>query len=237
MIPDSVWNEYQYCSTNKNSPSCEYAEEQIENLTEDLNIYNVFLPCLPDPIIPNMSNYENIIPCAASQGAVNYFNNEEVKAALGVNQEIIWTPCSDSVYNKYQMLGSTYQLFKSFKSSGVRVLVYSGDIDSKVPTINTLAWIGLLGWPIVSPWTPWFASGNQIAGFYQVYPGLTFATVKGAGHMVPQWKRPEAYYMFVNYLFNTGPFLPRDNFEFEEFAAADLEETETETVVETMINI
>ena len=42
-------------------------------------------------------------------------------------------------------------------------------------------------------WRPWYVRGSedgtrQVAGYAVEYEGLTFATVKGAGHMVPQNK-------------------------------------------------
>ena len=35
---------------------------------------------------------------------------------------------------------------------------------------------------------------ENIAGYRTIYQGLIFTTIKGTGHMVPQWKRKEAFY-------------------------------------------
>lgn len=40
----------------------------------------------------------------------------------------------------------------------------------------------------------------QVAGFVQHYEGLSFATVKGAGHMVGQGKPEEALSMIDRFL-------------------------------------
>ena len=52
------------------------------------------------------------------------------------------------------------------------------------------------------PWKVKDASGiEQTAGFAQLYDReLMFVTVKGAGHMVPQWKPVESLYMFEKFV-------------------------------------
>jgi len=54
------------------------------------------------------------------------------------------------------------------------------------------------------PWRQWSFKdneGSQIAGFVTDYAeGLTFATIKGAGHMVPQFKPIPALVMFGKFL-------------------------------------
>jgi len=54
---------------------------------------------------------------------------------------------------------------------------------------------------IVSPWKSWKSDDiNSIAGYRTIYKGLTFVTVKGTGHMVPQWKPREAFHMLNRFL-------------------------------------
>jgi len=95
------------------------------------------------------------------------------------------------------------------------ILVYSGDTDSVVPYVDTELWISNLNLPIVEPWRAWWANGEwdyQVAGYVQRYQGLTFATVKGAGHMVPQWKRSAAMTMFNATISGTLlPYYPYPN--------------------------
>ena len=62
---------------------------------------------------------------------------------------------------------------------------------------------GLLSYKIGKEWSAWSADG-QIAGFREVYnEGITFATVRGAGHMVPGTQPKRAYWMVKNFL-STG---------------------------------
>lgn len=84
----------------------------------------------------------------------------------------------------------------------LHILIYNGDADACVPYNGNEEWIlGLEGLGVLretSPWTPWY-TGNKVApaGYITGYevPGATthfsFATVRLAGHMVPQYQ-PEA---------------------------------------------
>lgn len=88
-------------------------------------------------------------------------------------------------------------------SSGLRILIYSGDVDGAVPFIGTREWIRTLDLQRTQEYAEWFV-GDQVAGFYEEYRGLTFVTVKGAGHMVPQYKPAQAWRMFTRFLVGEG---------------------------------
>ena len=50
------------------------------------------------------------------------------------------------------------------------------------------------------PFRRYVGEPRQVAGYTASYEGLAFATVKGAGHMVPQFKPAEALAMFGRFL-------------------------------------
>uniref|UniRef100_A0A7I5E7S1 Carboxypeptidase n=1 Tax=Haemonchus contortus TaxID=6289 RepID=A0A7I5E7S1_HAECO len=49
--------------------------------------------------------------------------------------------------------------------------------------------------------TPW-KYDRQIAGFKTVFEGLTFITVRGAGHKAPRQRAPQMFYAIQQFLLN-----------------------------------
>lgn len=76
-----------------------------------------------------------------------------------------------------------------------------GDTDASVPFVGTERCVSALRLNVKSPWAPWIVD-EQVAGYRVQYEGLTFATVRGAGHMVPQWRQKEAYVLVKSFLDN-----------------------------------
>ena len=57
-----------------------------------------------------------------------------------------------------------------------------------------------MNWPITKNWTH-FTVNDQLGGYIEERNDFTFMTIHGAGHMAPQFKRPETYYGVFNWLF------------------------------------
>lgn len=60
-----------------------------------------------------------------------------------------------------------------------------------------------LGLLVINDWRTWHTSDGQVGGYVTEYIGLTFTTIRGSGHMVPQDKPMAAYHMFENFLNGT----------------------------------
>jgi hypothetical protein len=73
-----------------------------------------------------------------------------------------------------------------------------------VPYNGNEEWTRGLGLKEIAPWTPWRSdpgTGMQIAGYKTVYEhNFTFQTVKGAGHMVPQYQPQRALDLFSRFI-------------------------------------
>lgn len=41
---------------------------------------------------------------------------------------------------------------------------------------------------------------GQVGGYVEARNNFTFGTVHGAGHMAPQFKRPETYHLIFNWI-------------------------------------
>jgi hypothetical protein len=97
-----------------------------------------------------------------------------------------------------------------------RLLIYSGDSDGCVPFEGTEEWTSGLGFAQTEAWRPWMAgtpqnaSASVTAGYVTNYAtgaghNFTFITIKGAGHMVPEFKPVPALKMLKTF-FAGEPF-------------------------------
>ena len=145
----------------------------------------------------------NDVPCFDDTNVEKYFNRKDVQDALHVEAKREWVVCSDEVGDRYEIQdkGSIW-VYPTLLKEGIRILVYSGDTDAIVPFNGNQAWIKNLKLEIEKPWRQWRAFNDQdnVSGYIINYKGLTFCTIKGTGHMAPQWKPKESYYMFSKFL-------------------------------------
>ncbi|KAH7703225.1 Serine carboxypeptidase F41C3.5 precursor [Aphelenchoides avenae] len=84
----------------------------------------------------------------------------------------------------------------------VRVLLYFGDTDSRCNFVGGQRFAASLGLKRLGRKQPW-QFDNFLAGFKTEYEkNLTYITVGGVGHMVPQWQPKGALYFFGQFLKN-----------------------------------
>jgi carboxypeptidase C (cathepsin A) len=129
-------------------------------------------------------------------------NRADVKTALHVRQNIKWEICSTVINENYHHnILSMLPIYTNLLSNGIRVMIYSGDVDASVPFTGTQYWTSRL--QVAAPlslWQPWTVN-NQLAGFETIYPNdFRFVTVRGAMHMVPQGRPEEAFVMISKWL-------------------------------------
>lgn len=72
-------------------------------------------------------------------------------------------------------------------------------MDAVCSVTSTQYALDILGLPTETSWRPWRID-NEVAGYVVGYKGLVFATVKGAGHMVPYYQPRRALAMFSSFL-------------------------------------
>ncbi|KAL0291216.1 UNVERIFIED_CONTAM: Serine carboxypeptidase 24 [Sesamum angustifolium] len=97
--------------------------------------------------------------------------------------------------------------YKKLIAAGLRIWVFSGDTDAVVPVTATRLSLSHLNLKIKVPWYPWYSGAGQVGGWTEVYDGLTFATVRGAGHEVPLIQPRRGFILFRTFL--SGNDLPK----------------------------
>ncbi|KAH1141261.1 hypothetical protein GYH30_032494 [Glycine max] len=102
-------------------------------------------------------------PCASDYTEV-YLNRPEVQKALHANVTKIpypWTHCSDNITFWNDSPQSMLPVIKKLIAGGVRIWVYSGDTDGRIPVTSTRYTLRKLGLGIVEDWTPWYTSKQK----------------------------------------------------------------------------
>merc|ERR1712007_62047 len=129
-------------------------------------------------------------PCA-EDFATSYLDSADVKAAIHVKSSAEWSLCSNIDYSTDDVNSPMMPVWEwLLNHTSLKMMIYSGDDDSVCATLGSQQFIWDLGLqPKSNAWIPWKVD-NQIAGFMSDFAGkgdasFSFATVHGAGHMVP----------------------------------------------------
>jgi len=132
-----------------------------------------------------------------------------------------WASCSDAVGGGFSasdvnapMMPVYRYLLDQSTLPKLNILVYSGDDDSVCSTPGTQEWLWgpTLALEVTQEWAPWTMSTfphlpAQTCGYHVLFDGdatgangLHFATVHGAGHMVPATRPSQALELFRKFL-------------------------------------
>ncbi|CAN1328510.1 Serine carboxypeptidase 24 [Linum perenne] len=180
-----------------------YCLEKLGNGTrstrsEFLEVKNTNLPMM-------VSGYD---PCSESYAEM-YYNRDDVQKAMHANVTGIpykWTACSEVVGEHWNDSDdSMLSTYKELIAAGLKIWVFSGDTDEVLPVTSTRLSLNHMNLTVKTRWYPW-KSGAQVGGWTEEYEGLTFATVRGAGHEVPLHQPRRAFTLFRSFL--AGKQLP-----------------------------
>ncbi|XP_007052442.2 PREDICTED: serine carboxypeptidase-like 40 [Theobroma cacao] len=197
--------------TTNATRECIAAVDEADRDTYYLDIYSIYAPLCHNSNLtarPKKASVMNIDPCSDNY-VYAYLNRADVQEALHANVTKLdhdWEPCSD-ILRKWRDSPSTIiPLLQEFMANGLRVWVFSGDTDGRVPVTSTQYSINKMKLPVKTKWHPWYLDA-EVGGYTQVYKGdLTFATVRGAGHQVPSYQPKRALALIKHFL--TGAPLP-----------------------------
>ncbi|KQK14876.1 hypothetical protein BRADI_1g19170v3 [Brachypodium distachyon] len=159
----------------------------------DINIYNIYAPMcqsrklVSPPITPSIESFD---PCT-DHYVEAYLNDPDVQKALHANVTRLNHPCVRFGY-WVDSAPTVLPIIRELMKNNIRVWVYSGDTDGRVPVTSTRYSLNQLQLPVAEKWRPWFSStkGNgEVGGYVVQYKGdLSLVTVRGAGHEVPSYQ-------------------------------------------------
>ncbi|CAA7023709.1 unnamed protein product [Microthlaspi erraticum] len=142
------------------------------------------------------------VSCIDDRVATAWLNDPAVRKEIHAKEKSEigrWDLCTNQIHYT-QIAGSMIEYHRNLTLSGYRALIFSGDHDMCVPFTGSEAWTKAMGYKVVDEWRPWMSNG-QVAGFTQGYANnLTFLTIKGAGHTVPEYKPREALDFYSRFL-------------------------------------
>eukprot|EP00403_Amphidinium_massartii_P010278 CAMPEP_0178418538 /NCGR_PEP_ID=MMETSP0689_2-20121128/25139_1 /TAXON_ID=160604 /ORGANISM="Amphidinium massartii, Strain CS-259" /LENGTH=495 /DNA_ID=CAMNT_0020039933 /DNA_START=99 /DNA_END=1587 /DNA_ORIENTATION=- len=148
-------------------------------------------------------------PCGGGDVLAKWVNTSEaVKAALHVAPNAYFFSGDNGVGFTYNCTEKTlvpwYQ--KVTKESKLRILIYNGDTDPGLNSFYAQNWTSAVGLPEKESWRPWTRDGKIKMGGsitrYQSAGAFDFLTIRGSGHMVPEYKPEAAHIMLQSYLKN-----------------------------------
>ncbi|KAM0953223.1 putative carboxypeptidase D [Dioscorea sansibarensis] len=215
LISDGTYQKLkQACySTSSMNPSydCVTALELASSEQGSIDPYSIYTPPCTNSSssslkINRKSHYpwmqKAYDPCSDRHAKI-YYNLPQVQKAMHANVTGIpypWDTCSDLLYNNWRdSPRSMLPLYKELIAAGLRIWMFSGDTDAVVPLSATRYSIDAMKLPTVTNWHPWFDKGN-VGGWSQVYEGLTYVTIAGAGHEVPLHKPRQALILISHFL-------------------------------------
>ncbi|CAI9761598.1 unnamed protein product [Fraxinus pennsylvanica] len=179
-----------------------YADKTPEEIG-NIEINNIYAPvCLNKSLRNGSGGSVNYFDPCSDTYVESYLNNPDVQSALHT-KSTNWTACRP--YNWTDSPDTILPVIKDLIGNGLRVWIYSGDIDANVPVTSSRYSINSLNLPIQTSWHPWYLD-NEVGGYVVEYKGLTFVTVRGAGHLVPSYQPQRALTMISAFL--QGILLP-----------------------------
>ncbi|XP_066365960.1 serine carboxypeptidase-like 26 [Miscanthus floridulus] len=225
VVSDEIYDRIKkYCDfKNFNwSDNCNAVMDIVYNQYDEIDIYNIYAPkCLLNQSSASSENHAFFMndqekfrrrirmfsgydPCYSSY-AEDYFNKKEVQKVFHANVvsgslPVKWHVCSDPILNSYNFsVFSVLPIYSKLIKAGLRVWLYSGDADGRVPVIGSRYCVEALKLPMKTQWQPWYLD-KQVAGRFVEYYGMSMVTVRGAGHLVPLNKPAEGLTLINTFL-------------------------------------
>jgi hypothetical protein len=207
--------------------TCEALIDKMWNEIGGYYSYNLYDECYDNNIFLKNRNWwdkslpsslrgaENDYPCPGSAMDI-WINRTDVRVALNV-------PVNANFFSADNGNGFNYKLTEpnilpfindAISQYNLRVLAYNGDAD---PSINSFATQDIYISYLISQgyqykeWRPWTLDGvQQMGGYVTEFPNFSYLTIRGSGHMVPEYKPPASASFMSAWISNKDfpPYVP-----------------------------
>ncbi|XP_047313040.1 serine carboxypeptidase-like 31 [Impatiens glandulifera] len=221
VVSDETHNTIQtscdfYSNDTWSNKDCKDAVDEVLKQYKEIDIYSLYTPTCSSPATIMLNTNSKMLPrilggydpCLDNY-ATKYYNRPDVQRALHVSSHGIhvknWTICNHKIFTNWlDSKESVLPIYTRLIGAGMRIWVYSGDTDGRVPVLSTRYSLNTLKLPITKSWRPWYYQ-KQVGGWFQEYKGLTFATFRGAGHAVPIFNPGGSLAFFSSFLRGESP--------------------------------
>ncbi|CUG89099.1 serine carboxypeptidase II-3-like, putative [Bodo saltans] len=151
-------------------------------------------------------------PCADNY-VTSWLNREDVKLAIHAETNVSWVTCSNTLNYTVNNGSVVYLYERFFAETNWSIMIYSGLSDSIVNFVQTQTIVNSMNRTLkVNEFQAWNlpyvydASQTQLGGFYLEFEnGFSWAGVRDAGHMVPQFNPPAGKELFTSYITTGKP--------------------------------
>jgi hypothetical protein len=220
QVSDKLYNEIQrvcgeeQLKTKLTDPYCKALITEMDSAIGGYYGYNLYDECGKENVISMQQQRDrkywsaapvrgalNDYPCGGAGAMTKWLETKEVKAALHIPAQASFFLSDNGVGFNYSLTETNLMPFYQHLAmhTDVRVLVYNGDTDPGINSFIAQNWTTSLGFKEKEAWRPWTLDGaQQMGGYVTRYDGnFDFLTIRGSGHMVPQYK-PAAAFRFIS---------------------------------------
>eukprot|EP01126_Amoeba_proteus_P012395 TRINITY_DN1509_c0_g1_i1.p1 TRINITY_DN1509_c0_g1~~TRINITY_DN1509_c0_g1_i1.p1 ORF type:complete len:303 (-),score=47.36 TRINITY_DN1509_c0_g1_i1:199-987(-) len=211
------------------SPFCQSVLDQMSQEIGGYYGYNLYDECWYKNIFARPGSKglrRNFVFPASAQGALNDYacptNAMTIWIDLAVVRKALNVPLDSYFFNGDNGVGFNYSSTersvlpiyqRSIVQNNLKVLVYNGDTDPGINSFMTqdkyFDFFQSVGIQITERWRPWTLDGKlAVAGYVTKFAeNFHFLTIRGSGHMVPEFK-PAAALSFLSHWLQNSTFPP-----------------------------
>ncbi|WCJ41538.1 Serine carboxypeptidase 1 [Euphorbia peplus] len=191
---------HKYCSfAGNDTEECFKYTGKARIEKDPIDIYNIYGPVCHENTLNGLTGSISYFDPCSDIYVKSYLNIAKVQTAFHAIPTN-WSHCRR--FNWTDWPDTILPIIKNLIANDIRVWIYSGDTDGRVPVTSSRYSINKLKLPVKTPWQPWYTN-KEVGGYVVDYEGVTFVTVRGAGHLVPSYQPERALVMISSFLRGT----------------------------------